>query len=394
MFKHLFKLIWNKKRQNFLLMSEIFVSFMVIFVVFFQLIYYFQDYKKPMGFDYKNVWVVAYNNSLVPQSADSLTIYYKTLRQIIKSMPQVQEISFSSDNFPFSRNPIVNGIYYNKKKIPNINWFTGEDSYKDVLHMDVLEGRWFNSSDAVSKYRPIIINSNLKEKLFGNGLAVGQLISNYDNKNKMKVVGVVQSVKVNGDFGRSEPGIYNRTDTSSFHSMSRILIKVAPGTDATFEGHLYKTLSNFMKNPGMAIIHLSDRRKTVNYLALLPITILSIVSCFLIINVSLGLFGVLWYSINKRRGEIGLRRAVGATGRSVYSQLIVEALILATLSIIVGSFFAIQFPLLNISDLPASIYITALFLSIAFIYLLVFLCSLYPGKQAAAIYPATALHDE
>jgi len=33
-------------------------------------------------------------------------------------------------------------------------------------------------------------------------------------------------------------------------------------------------------------------------------------------------------------------------------------------------------------------------LSIAFIYLLVIICAFYPGKQAAAIYPATALHED
>jgi putative ABC transport system permease protein len=122
--------------------------------------------------------------------------------------------------------------------------------------------------------------------------------------------------------------------------------------------------------------------------------VLSIVGCFLVINVALGLFGVLWYNINKRRGEIGLRRAVGATGSSVSNQLIMESMILATFSLIIGSFFAIQFPLLNVFDLSAGIYLVAILFSIIFIYLLVFLCSLYPGRQAAAIYPAVALHEE
>ncbi|HWZ02110.1 MAG TPA: FtsX-like permease family protein, partial [Mucilaginibacter sp.] len=118
------------------------------------------------------------------------------------------------------------------------------------------------------------------------------------------------------------------------------------------------------------------------------------VSCFLIINVALGLFGVLWYNINQRRGEIGLRRAIGATGKSVSGQLVSESLLVATLSLIVGTFFAAQFPLLNVFNLQAGIYITAIILSIIFIYLLVLVCSLYPGKQAAAIYPAVALHEE
>ena len=33
MIKHLFKLIWNKKKQNFLMIIEMFVSFLVIFAV-------------------------------------------------------------------------------------------------------------------------------------------------------------------------------------------------------------------------------------------------------------------------------------------------------------------------------------------------------------------------
>ena len=171
-------------------------------------------------------------------------------------------------------------------------------------------------------------------------------------------------------------------------------MKVAPGSDATFEGKLYKTLANYMKNSDVEIEHLVNKRTDTNYFTLVPIIVLLVVACFLIINVALGLFGVLWYNINKRRGEIGLRRAVGATGKSVSGQLVAESIILATLSLIIGCFFAVQFPLLNVFNLPASVYVTAIFLSVAFIYLLVFVCSLYPGRQAAAIYPAVALHEE
>jgi putative ABC transport system permease protein len=110
--------------------------------------------------------------------------------------------------------------------------------------------------------------------------------------------------------------------------------------------------------------------------------------------VALGLFGVLWYNINKRRAEIGLRRAIGATGSAVSAQIVMESLLLATLSLIIGTFFAIQFPLLNVFDLPARVYIIALCGAIAFIYLLVYLCSVYPGKQAARVYPAVALHED
>src|SRR6202000_2926811 len=114
---------------------------------------------------------------------------------------------------------------------------------------------------------------------------------------------------------------------------------------------LYKTLANYMKNSDVEIEHLTEKRKSINYFTMVPIIVMLIVACFLVINVALGLFGVLWYNINKRRGEIGLRRAIGASGQSVSSQLVSESLILATLSLIVGTFFAIQFPLLNVFNL-------------------------------------------
>jgi putative ABC transport system permease protein len=62
--------------------------------------------------------------------------------------------------------------------------------------------------------------------------------------------------------------------------------------------------------------------------------------------------------------------------------------------VIIGCFFAFQFPLLNVFDLEAGTYISAILLSILFIYLLVLACAIYPGRQAAAIYPAVALHEE
>jgi putative ABC transport system permease protein len=71
-----------------------------------------------------------------------------------------------------------------------------------------------------------------------------------------------------------------------------------------------------------------------------------------------------------------------------------EALLLSTIALVVGCFFAVQFPLLNVFDMPPGVYLTAIGLSVLFIYVLVMICSFYPGKQAAAIYPAVALHED
>ena len=277
---------------------------------------------------------------------------------------------------------------------PSSDQYTVEDSYKNTLNIKLLEGRWFNKADVVAKTQPVIINEDLKEKLFGTEEAIGKLVGSEANKNDMRVIGVIQGIKAKGDYAPARAAIYKRADTGSFHWLGKIMIQVTPDADAAFEGRLYKIMANYMKNSNIEIEHMPNKLRSTNLFYVVPMIVTLIVACFLIINVALGLFGVLWYNINKRRGEIGLRRAIGASGQSVSSQLVYESLILATLSLIIGTFFAVQFPLLNVFSLQASIYIVAMILSILFIYLLVFVCSLYPGKQAAGILPAVALHEE
>lgn len=396
MFKHLFKLIWNKKKQNFLLISEMLISFMVIFAVSTLIVYYYSNYKKPRGFEYERVWVINYNNALKTNNTDSLTMFYETIRKTLQSMPQIQSVSYASNNIPFAFNQSNTGIDYNKKHFDRVNFYRGEDDYKTVFNVKVTEGRWFNKSDAVSKNTPIVINETLREAVFGKENAIGKVFGGPKDKEKDKrrVVGVIADMKIEGDYKPSGYCMYEKLDTGTFHWVGTILIKVTPDADATFESRLFKTMASYMKNANVEIEHLADKRTKYNAVTLAPTIVLLVVACFLIINVALGLFGVLWYNINKRRAEIGLRRAIGATGKSVSNQLVAEAMILATLSLIIGSFFAVQFPLLHVFDMESGVYIAALFLSIIFIYGLVLVCALYPAKQAAAIYPAVALHEE
>ncbi|MES2276295.1 MAG: ABC transporter permease [Bacteroidota bacterium] len=396
MFKHLFKLIWNKKKQNFLLICEMLISFMVMFAVFTMIVNYYQNYKKPMGFKYNDVWVINFNNAHVFHNTDSMTLYYETVRNVLKSMPQIKEVSFAASNIPFANSTSTTGFTYKNKKYNYINRYHAGDDYHKVFDMQVLEGRWFDQQDAATAYKSIVINASFKEMMFGKGKAVGQLIGDDEDKKakKMRVIGVVTDMKDKGDYKPSGTAIFSRVDTGMMHYIGQIVIKVAPNSGAAFEGQVYKAMTTTMKEASIEIEHLTQKRDSMNKETLIPIIILLIIAGFLIINVALGLFGVLWYNINKRRGEIGLRRAIGASGSAVAGQIVTESMFLATLSLIIGAFFAVQFPILHVFDLAASVYITAIILAIIFIYLLVLACSFYPGRQAAAVYPAVALHEE
>jgi putative ABC transport system permease protein len=360
MIRHLFKMIWNKKKQNMLLMIEMLASFLVVFAVFTLLVYNYQNYRRDMGFEYENVWVINFNNSENISSLDAITMIREAVRNQLKSMPEIKAVSYTSANLPFAMSTHNGTLDHNKQKVSSVNRYTGEDDYDDVLNMELTEGRWFTKADLGAKDNAVVINSALKERLFGSRSAVGQYIgdvSGEDHRNK--IVGVVKDTKFKGDFQAVEYDMFHRADTGSYRWLNRLIVKVVPGAGADFEGRLHKAMSSAIKNANVEIEHLSEKRETRNNLSLVPMIILLIVAGFLIINVALGLFGVLWYNISKRRSEIGLRRAVGASGVSISKQLVGEALVLSTLSLIIGSFFAVQFPLLHLFDLPSGVYLMA-----------------------------------
>lgn len=386
--------MWNKRKQNFLLLTEILISFMVIFALSSFLVYYFQNYRKPAGVDHERVWSVVYDNRHLTKNVDSAIMFHDNLEKSLKAMPQIKEVAYTSSNFPYSQSNMNTNLNLNNREIYSVNRYVAGMDYHKVLNMKLVEGRWFRPEDKVANAKPIVINETLKAEAFGNKSAVGKYFDNHDKTDRLKVVGVVQDVKVNGDYLPAGKAMYTQLDTTEVKWNSFILLKVNETADANFEGKLYKFLGQTFNNARVEISYMDDLRDAKNEITVIPMIIFMIVAGFLIINVALGLFGVLWYNISRRRSEIGLRRAIGASGASVSSQLVTESLILATLSIIVGCFFAMQFPLLNVFDVAADIYIYAIVLSMLFIYLLVIACSVYPGRQAAAIHPATALHEE
>ncbi len=388
MFTHLFKLIWNKKKQNFLLTVELLVSFMVIFAVFTLLTYAYTNYRKPSNFKYDRVWTANYGIPEGMTDPDSIAMAVEALKRSILAMPQVESLSFSSSNVPFSANTMNNTVAYGNERL-SADFYVTESGYRDVLGLNLVAGSWFSRDDQ-ARAKPVVINESLNERLFGKESGVGKILG----ENDFRVVGVVADFKSKGDYQPADYGMYLPMDSTDYSHGNSMLIRVTPDADAAFEGKLHKTLAKFSRGTSIEIEHLDKKRVVKNRITLVPTMILLIISGFLIFNVALGLFGVLWYNISRRKGEIGLRRALGASGSSISRQLVAEILVLSTLALLLGSFFAVQFPLLNVFDLPGHVYYTALALAIAFIYILAAVCAWYPGRSAAAIFPAVALHEE
>ncbi|WP_215232057.1 ABC transporter permease [Dyadobacter linearis] len=388
MLSHLFKLIWNKKGAHSLLIIEIWASFMVLFGVLSLIVYNVRNYLQPVGFEYEHVW-----NLDLASNQDTLEVAAKLERalQRVKAYPEVESVSRMSSNTPFSANQMGNSVTYNKVEV-GADFYSTDGELSKTLDMKMLKGRWYQESDRVSKFVPIVINKAMEDKLFLDEAAIGKVIK-VDDKKSFKVVGVVDKFKSRGEFMSDEPAVFELLAKDDVWN-ANMLIKTKPGTDANFEAKLVKEIAVMLPGWGIEVSYLTESRKNRQNLTLVPVLIFLIVSGFLLTNVALGLFGILNLNISKRKNEIGLRRAMGATESRVTTQFLGEIWVLASFSLLLGLIFAVQFPMMNVFDLDSEVYIIAIFAGIVVIYLIVTLCAWFPSKQAARIHPAVALHEE
>ncbi|GAB3165160.1 ABC transporter permease [Telluribacter humicola] len=388
MIRHLFKLIWNKKRAHSLLMVEIWASFMVLFGVLSLIVYNVRNYMEPIGFDYEDRWVLNLSNN---QDTVAVGDKVASIIQRLNQYSEVEEVTRTGSNTPFSMNTMNNSVSY--KDVSTLtNFYPVDENYATTMNLPVAAGRWFNKADAVAKHEPIVINNATREKLFGTENPIGKLVKR-DDKSFWRVVGVVDNYKAKGEFMSDEPGLFTFIKDKNAWEKEFIL-KVKPGTDANFEAKLVRDIAGMVKDWNVEVTYMTDSRKNQHSLTLVPVVIFLVICSFLLVNVALGLFGILNLNIAKRKDEIGLRRAMGATEKAVTRQFLGEIWVLATISMLLGLLFAVQFPLLHVFDIAGGIYVVAMALAMGVVYLIVTLCAWYPSQQASRIHPAVALHAE
>ncbi len=399
MLRHLFRLIWNRKRSNALLLSEIFFSFVVLFGVATVLFNFGRNYLLPFGFRHEQVWRL----NIAPGQGEKMprARLDDVLRQV-RALPGVQNLSLTSSNTPFRFITMNSSYVSGQNKVDHVDEYNADDQYTQTLGLTLRAGRWFRASDDAAAYRPAVISQNTSDALFGAGQpAIGRLFRprrsfSPDTAKQNQVVGVVENVRTGGDFAAQTPSVWLRLlphDTTSWESAA-VLVRVAPGQGAALQQRIVRTVAGLTRQWSTQVYSLETDRTDKLKPTLAPLAALVLVAIFLVVNVALGLFGVLWYNISQRRTEIGLRRALGATGPAISRQFLGEMMVVTTFGVVLGALLAAQFPLLGAFGVPGQLYLLAMGAAAAAVYAVTALCAWQPSRLAAGIQPAVALREE
>ena len=268
-----------------------------------------------------------------------------------------------------------------------------------TLGAKLLRGRYFTETDDLSKPHVAIINQTLAKKYFPGEDPVGKQYGDTDlsPKSIRTIVGIVEDIRegqLDSEIWPAEYLPFNQSPDTYFSVVVRTSqsgLSILPSLSAAI--HQFDS--------GVVVIGGTSMEKRIEdspsaYVRRSSAWLVGAFAAVALILGVVGLYGVIAYSVSQRTREIGVRIALGAERKTVYSLILKEAGWLTVVGILAGLVASLAATtlmrklLFGIAswDVPTLIAVSAVLLLSAR------LASYIPARRAASLNPVEALRPE
>ena len=225
------------------------------------------------------------------------------------------------------------GQIYPKNHTPEAFIRIVSDGYFEAAGIQLKSGRFFTERDRATSEKVAIINESLARTLWPAQNAVGQFMNQDGGRQVVGVVGDVRHASVEkAGGGEMYLPLRQTGDYAAMELIVRTSIppdKLAPAVRAA----LRPIDPNLPAGQFQILQDLVDKAVSPRRFLVL---LLAGFAGFALLLASLGIYGVISYSVNQRVQEIGIRMALGASARDLQSGILLQTLGLATLGLALG----------------------------------------------------------
>ena len=308
--------------------------------------------------------------------------------------------------------PVVRGsgqlIYGNQNWSTVITGVTPEFQIAKEWQME--KGRWFSNSEVKSSSKVALVGETIVENMFQGIDPVGEIIR--VKRVPFKIIGVLapkgetprgtdqddivivplSTAKKRLLGGRKLKGklvniMFVKSYTSAgvadtVRSMTELLRqrhRIQPGQSDDF----------YVRNLSQILEARSDSSRVMTLL------LAAVASISLIVG-GIGIMNIMLVSVTERTREIGLRMAIGAKGKDILLQFLIEAVTLSLIGGAIGVFLGLSGSIIiaELGGWPAIIQIQSVFLAFGFAASVGIFFGFYPARKAARLDPIEALRYE
>lgn len=286
--------------------------------------------------------------------------------------------------------------------------------YMEIQSVKMSAGEALSRKDESEKRAEAVVSDQLAEKLFGSSKkAVGQSVSfEYNGKTwTLNVKGVYRYEMQGGDdSGQSAAAV--STELYIPDSLCKDIYGLPAGyssvtirtKDSVNSKTFLKKAVNYLNkkyydtNEDFEISGFSMESliETMNRMIhMIELVLAGIAGISLLVG-GIGVMNIMLVSVTERTREIGIRKALGATNRSIRMQFIVESLIVCLIGGIFGILlgFALGAVGTHIAKIPASVSLSSIVIAVGFSFAIGIFFGLYPANRAAKMEPLDALRYE
>jgi putative ABC transport system permease protein len=270
------------------------------------------------------------------------------------------------------------------------------DGYFETLGMPILRGRSFTRQDA-EKLKPdvIVVNEELARRISGRGDAVGKvlLLGGGANPPRFTVIGVKANTHQMGLDSEVRPELFQPTRT-----LNVIALVVRTVDDPLrLTNAVQSQVWAIDVNQPVADVYSMDQRMAEGLAQRrFNMLLFGLFAGLALLLASVGIYGVLAYTVTQRMREIGIRIALGASARNVAGLVLRQGLALALAGVAIGA--AVAFALTRwmeslIFGVSPTDPVTFSAVS-AVLVVIAMLASYVPARRAVRVDPMRSLRVE